>query len=59
MAEKKKLEKFGLQTEQSKNITVFPNGDKNHAGYKMVIHSSKFKNLDQVNFPLCLINNFK
>lgn len=41
-------EKFGLQTETSKVIIVFPNGDKNHSGHQMVIHPKKYKTFDQV-----------
>lgn len=40
--------KFGTQSEKAKVIYVFRNGDKHHAGLKMTVHSTKFKNFDQL-----------
>jgi len=41
-------EKFGTQTEKGKVITCYRNADKHHSGVRMTIHSTKFKNYDQL-----------
>lgn len=39
--------RFGVQTEKGRVIYVFRNGDRFHAGYKMTVHSTKYKTMDQ------------
>jgi len=41
-------EKFGTQTEKGKVITCYRNADKHHSGVRITIHSTKFKNYDQL-----------
>lgn len=47
-AEKKTPEMFGTQTEKSKHIWIYQNGDKNHQGAKLVVHHTKFRTFEQL-----------
>ena len=38
-ARKKKVQKFGLQVDKAKKITVFRNGDKYHDGQTVIVHA--------------------
>lgn len=41
-------EKFGTQTEKGKIIMCYRNADKHHSGVRITIHTTKFKNFDQL-----------
>lgn len=40
--------KFGTQTDKGKVIMVYRNGDKHHAGVRMIVHPTKFKTFAQL-----------
>lgn len=41
------IEKFGVQAEKARVITVFRNGDRHHDGVIITLNMKKFKNYDQ------------
>lgn len=43
-------DRLGVQTEKGRVIYVFRNGDRFHAGYKMTVHSTKYKTMDQARY---------
>ena len=44
----KPIEKFGVQVEKARVITVYRNGDKHHDGVQVTMNMKKFKTYDQV-----------
>lgn len=47
----KPIEKFGVQVEKARVITVYRNGDKHHDGVQVTMNMKKFKTYDQVRAP--------
>lgn len=43
----KPIEKFGVQAEKARVITVYRNGDRHHDGAQITLNMKKFKTYDQ------------
>ena len=50
----KPIEKFGVQAEKARVITVFRNGDRHHDGAQITLNMKKFKTYDQAH--LCALD---